>query len=398
MEEYNLPTIYECYKHISGVTLKLEENASYRLPLESIPHLFEEYLIPDKNAYYVKIPTDILRGKMYEKNIHDCDCGHDHGTPFILLFKENYNDLNDFLDFDFQHVGDLSESEFTDVAIIRSLNLTEAYSKRHTNLWSFEKNKVISGIIKRTSQYRQSQGGGTEVALSRLEDVEFNSSEGHITFTWHTSPTAVRTKGGGKMTPPTVPTVPDIANSRYINQGKAKVVVTSQDKVKSGERSKKNKSKPDVNIKRSYSINFDDKDHYTMQIRFYENKQWKKKAYKDFTVKDIDLMFNEAHVKFFCSCPHFNWGAVAYNLTLVGSSIQPQKSPGKGIWLARHQVPHLLCKHLANLQNTIDVQRTKMVSKLKKIAIETKIDDEYGSVVSSINKRRNYNKEVKNLN
>jgi hypothetical protein len=100
-------------------------------------------------------------------------------------------------------------------------------------------------------------------------------------------------------------------------------------------------------------------------------------------------MLNEAHVKLFCSCPHFNWGAVAYNLTRVGASIQPQDSPGEHIWLNRHGKPHLLCKHLANLQSTILMQLGKMVSGIKKFAIETKIDDQYPEV-SKLKKKRSY--------
>jgi hypothetical protein len=322
-------------KKIIGIKeefLREDVDFQYAIPTFVIPNLFESFMEEDEFAYYLTIPSYLIESESEEEN-EDC-------LP-ILGFKEVYNSNQDLIKFNLIE-GKIKGDEVK-VAVIKEARLDQFSNQ-------------ISHIIRRTSEDRLRHG--TEWARAKLVDVGFNADPDQLTFRWRTEPTEHektvveigKIKGKKVTSTRNVPrgavdTVPDISRSTYV------------------------KSPTGGN-----KVNFSKDTAYIMEIQFTAKPSWKKSPYTQITKRQISDMIKTAKVRFFCSCPHFNWGAIAYNLTLEDASIQIQKNPGKGVWNSRHGKPHKLCKHLKNLLKGFVIWENSMTGMVRKKALAKQIE------------------------
>jgi len=314
-----------------NITYKLKESNSHTLPTFITPHLFESFLEEDQYAYYLKVPYYLIESNDNTKT--------NYGLP-IVSFNESYSSDHSLLSFNLLD-GNIKE-DIVKVAVIK-----EAVLNNFSN--------QISRIIRRTSDERIKHG--TEWARAKLVDVTFNPDPDQITYRWRTEPTEKERKEvqvGDKDMPITstrnvsrgaVATVPDISKSGYV-------------------------SSP---VGTGRTVNFTSDTAYIMELQFTADPQWKKTSYVKINKAQVDDMIEFGLVRFFCSCPHFNWGGIAYNLTQEDASIQPQQKPAPH-WNPIHGRPHKLCKHLRNLLKGFKIWENKIVSITRKLALEKKID------------------------
>lgn len=326
---YTLSSVKEKL-NINNKLLECFSNSNY-IPTYVIKSLFESYLEEDDYAYYLSIPSYLITEEKKNNN--------DRSIP-ILQFKEIYEDENESLSFKLLE-GSISEG-IIEVAVLKE-SVLSSFSNQ------------ISKIIRTTSENRIKFG--TEWARARLVEVVFSKDPNQLTYRWRTEPTEherTTVEVGDKELPVTstrnvargaVDTVPDISHSSYVGSPSGK----------------------------GRTVNFKKDTAYTMELQFTADKQWKKTPYVKINKAQIENMIDFGKVRFFCSCPHFNWGGVAYNLTLDDASIQPQNVPDDW-WIQRHGRPHKLCKHLRNLLKGFKIWENKMVSITRKTALEKSID------------------------